>query len=772
MQPRRPFNQFIEVGTKMIRPFSRVSLRRHSRQNRHRTGQHCSYARHNKRLSSVWRKITCCGLLLAGRAIADPLSEPDAGVPGAGASRTAVLPTIQVTGQTSPAPYVGLVGKRAGIGTKTDVPIREIPQTTNVITAEQIEETGSSSVGDALRYMPGFSAYSVDTRTDWLTGIRGFAPNVFVDGMQVPSTELRASWRVDPYMIDSISVLRGPASALYGPGQPGALVDIQSKLADGERYRETGFQIGNYARKQFMFDLGSPIDKARSLSYRFVGVLRDGNMTTGPNGQQRISLAPSFRWQPDANTSIVFDATYLQDHGDWTSNYLPAAGTVLPNPNGKVPYDLYTGDPSLAHYAKKQWSIGYALDHTFSPDMSFRQKVRYLSVSLDTAALWGQGLAPLDPTRSHLKRLAELSQPHYNRMDVDNTLQTRFGAGPTEHTVLFGLEYDRQRSTDSDWSAPGPDLNLFDPVYGIVSPDIFSGPGVRRLSDRTTLDDLGVYAQDQIKWGRLALTVGGRYDWNRVDEDALTRGTHESHTDAGFSERVGLTFEGPLGLSPFVDYSTSFNPSQSIVTLSNGSTAAPNHGRQVEAGLRWEVPHKNMMLTADVYQIEQTNVLVPDPNDPLHQQQTGKVKSRGIEFSAVGRLSRNLSIIASYAYQDVKNAGADDRYAGKWPTTYPLPRQLASAWLDWTWHGGALGGWGWGAGIRYQSDMPGNAANTLVAPSYTVLDTAIHYDSGRWAFALNVNNLLDRHFIGSCQSDDRCFYGDARTVLATAKYDW
>lgn len=147
MQPRRPFNQFIEVGTKMIRPFSRVSLRRHSRQNRHRTGQHCSYARHNKRLSSVWRKITCCGLLLAGRAIADPLSEPDAGVPGAGASRTAVLPTIQVTGQTSPAPYVGLVGKRAGIGTKTDVPIREIPQTTNVITAEQIEETGSSSVG-------------------------------------------------------------------------------------------------------------------------------------------------------------------------------------------------------------------------------------------------------------------------------------------------------------------------------------------------------------------------------------------------------------------------------------------------------------------------------------------------------------------------------------------------------------------------------------------------------------------------------------------------
>jgi iron complex outermembrane receptor protein len=107
---------------------------------------------------------------------------------------------------------------------------------------------------------------------------RGFTPTVFVDGLRVPSTLNLSSWRVDPYMIDSLTILRGPASVLYGQGNPGAIADIRSKLANGERVREAGVQFGDYARKQFQFDIGDKIDQDGRWSYRVVAVARDSSV--------------------------------------------------------------------------------------------------------------------------------------------------------------------------------------------------------------------------------------------------------------------------------------------------------------------------------------------------------------------------------------------------------------------------------------------------------------------------------------------------------------
>ena len=212
--------------------------------------------------------------------------------PGAAPGNT--LPAITINAQADAGDTVGLVARRSSTGTKTDTPIDEIPQTINVVTAAQIEETGATSVNEALRYIPGFSSYGADVRSDWYSALRGFTPTVFVDGLQVPNTLNLSSWRVDPYMIDSITVLRGPTSVLYGQGDPGAIVDIQSKLANGERIREVGLQIGDYARKQFEFDIGDRIDKDGTLSYRVVGVatewLANGTETRRVKGA-RIHLA-------------------------------------------------------------------------------------------------------------------------------------------------------------------------------------------------------------------------------------------------------------------------------------------------------------------------------------------------------------------------------------------------------------------------------------------------------------------------------------------------
>jgi iron complex outermembrane receptor protein len=143
-----------------------------------------------------------------------------------------------------------------------------------------------------LRYVPGFSTYGADVRSDWYSVLRGFTPTVFVDGLQVPNTLNLSSWRVDPYMIDSITVLRGPTSVLYGQGDPGAIIDVQSKLANGERIREVEMQLGDYARKQLAFDVGDKIDKDGTLSYRFLG---GGATAIRRPGRIRNNV---WRWRP------------------------------------------------------------------------------------------------------------------------------------------------------------------------------------------------------------------------------------------------------------------------------------------------------------------------------------------------------------------------------------------------------------------------------------------------------------------------------------------
>ncbi|MCA8256867.1 TonB-dependent siderophore receptor [Burkholderia sp. AU31624] len=692
--------------------------------------------------------------------------------PPAGAAAT-VLPTIDVTGKADGASS-GLVGLRTTAGTKTDTPVAEIPQTINLVTAQQIEMTGATDLNQALRYVPGFATFGADSRTDWYAALRGFTPTLYVDGVAAPNTAVIANWRVDPYTIDSIAVLRGPTSVLYGAGEPGAIVDAHTKLADGERVREAGVQIGNDARKQFMLDVGDTLDPDGRHAYRFVGVARDGNAVTGPNGDRRIALAPSFRWRPNADTSLTLSATFLQDGSDISSNFLPASGTVLPNPNGPLSQDIYMGAPGFNDYRKKQWSLGYALEHRVNAIWSLHQDVRWSHLSLDDATVFGIGFVPRSST--DMMRYAGLFQLNYSRFDIDNHAQARFGTGPLEHTLLLGAQYDRQTTTNSVWLALAPSLNLYQPVYRPVTDAIFSGPtSLGHVDQYTAMNTFGVYAQDQIRWRRWTLTLGGREDFVNARFDDRTAGTQARQDVSAFSGRVGLTYQGDAGLSPYVSYSTSFDPVIGV-RMVGGGLPKPTRGKQTEAGLRWQPPGRNLLLSAAVYQIDQTNVATPAPVslDPTGTTsvQTGKVRSRGIELSALGKVTRELSVVASYVYQDVKNVQANDASLNHWPVAVPLPRQMASMWADWTWRTGALAGLGIGGGVRYQSASAGAPDNSLTVPSVTLVDLALHYEMPRWRFALNVANLFDRRYVSGCTSYTVCVFGNERTVLATAKYTW
>ncbi|UZF26702.1 TonB-dependent siderophore receptor [Ralstonia pseudosolanacearum] len=655
--------------------------------------------------------------------------------------------------------------------------MEEIPQSISVVTRDRFEAQGAQSVNEALRYTASVSTYGAGTRSDWYTAVRGFVPATYLDGLQLPNTINLASWRVDPWQIERVELLRGPASVLYGQGDPGGTVNVVTKQPTAEPIREIEVQYGSHARKQVAGDFGGALDADGKLSYRLTALARDGNLPLGPFNDQRLMIAPSLTWKPSADTTLTLLANYLRDKTNASDSFLPAQGTILPNPNGKIPATRFTGSPDFDAYEKTQYSLGYQFEHRLDDTWTVRQNARYMHLRLDDRMTYGVGLDPSDPTQRTLLRYAGIAQPSYGRLDIDTQAQARFATGMVRHTLLAGVDYQRQTTRDPENYALTSSLDLYNPVYQPTDRSIFSGPGASPQDIRQRQTQLGLYLQDQLKLGeRWVFTLGGRHDWADTRTDDLLGGTTASQRDAAFTGRVGVVYLAPYGISPYLSYSTSFNPT--VGTDRNGQAFKPTKGRQVEAGVKVQAGSK-ASVTASVFRIHQRNVLTPDLDDPAgtHSTQTGEVRSQGFELEATVQPMAGWNVIAGYTYQDVRNTRANDASLDKWPIAIPTPRQIASLWTDYRIRSGVLQGVlqgvGIGAGVRYVSPTAGAQDNALRVPGYALFDAAIFYSAGRhWRLALNGTNLANREVISGCYDATRCIYANGRTVLATAKYAW
>lgn len=697
-------------------------------------------------------------------------------IEAAGSGAEVTLPaTVATAAQAESAngPVRGYVARRSATGTKTDTPIEEIPQSISVVTRDRFEAQGAQSVNEALRYTASVSSYGARTRSDWYTAVRGFVPATDLDGLQLPNTINLASWRVDPWQIERVELLRGPASVLYGQGDPGGTVNIVTKQPTTEPIHEIEVQYGSHARKQVAGDFAGALDADGKLSYRLTALARDGNLPLGPFNDQRLMIAPSLTWKPSADTTLTLLASYLRDKTNASDSFLPAQGTILPNPNGRIPATLFTGSPDFDAYEKTQYSLGYQFEHRLNDTWTVRQNARYMHLKLDDRMTYGVGLDPSDPAQRTLLRYAGIAQPSYGRLDLDTQAQARFATGAVRHTLLAGVDYQRQTAKDPENYALTSSLDLYNPVYRPTDLSIFSGTGASPQDIRQRQTLLGLYLQDLVKLGeRWVFTLGGRHDWSETRTDDLLGGTTAGQRDSAFTGRVGVVYLAPYGISPYLSYATSFNPT--IGTDRNGQAFRPTKGRQVEAGVKVQAGSK-ASVTASVFRIHQTNVLTPDLDDPsgTHSTQAGEVRSQGFELEATVQPIAGWNVIAAYTYQDVRNTRANDATLDKWPIAIPTPRQIASLWMDYRIRTGVLQGVGIGAGVRYVSPVAGAPDNALKVPGYALFDAALFYNVGRhWRLALNGTNLANREVISGCYDATRCIYANGRTVLASAKYAW
>lgn len=676
---------------------------------------------------------------------------------------------------------------RSRSGSKTDSALIETPQTINVITRNEMDQRGVTSLVQAVRYTPGVVAQygDNDVRYDWLT-VRGFRPARYLDGLLLPFGARGYSQpRIDTYGLERVEVLKGPSSGLFGQTTPGGLVNMTSKRPTAERTNEVFASYGSFDQVQTGFDFSGPADDEGKFLYRLTGVGRTGDTQFQHVDDDRAFIAPSFTWQPSANTSINLSAQYqkIDSKGGGGGPVLPYAGTMIPTAAGYIPRDRFVGDPDYDRFKNETTMFGYTVDHRFNDIWSVKQTARYTHVDTDSRRVQiGQMATPTQAVR-----YAWAFPEDARTFQIDNQATARFDLGGSRHTVLVGTDYlhETSRFTESQLNIlrnpAGTGFALFDvyrPVYGNLNIQV-PPDGLRINQSR---DQLGIYLQDQIDLGRLRLTLGARQDWADTDTNTWrAAGANDDNKirDNRLTGRVGATYLYDNGLAPYVSYSTSFQPTAG--TTRTGTALKPTTGEQIEAGIKYQPEGQASFVNLSGFEIVQNNMSAPDPVSTNFTVQTGRVRVRGLELEGKAQLSNAWSVIASYAFTDseITKTNATDSAGQVGNQLAFVPRHQAALWTHYAVQSGPLAGLGAGVGATYRGSNYGDLNNRFAMKPVTLVDAALDYDLGRLSDSLrgasaafNVSNLFDRRYVASCLSAIGCYWGSERTMMATLRYRW
>jgi iron complex outermembrane receptor protein len=679
--------------------------------------------------------------------------------------------------ETGVEPVQGVVAKSTRSGTKAATDLNEVPQSVTVVGREQIDAQSPQKIDEALRYVPGVttSTYGTDADTDWFF-IRGFQAEqtgVFLDGLSLFQTGF-GTFLVDPFFLERIDVVKGPSSVLYGSGNPGGFIDMISKRPTDEplRYVETG--VNSFGNGYLGLDFGDKLGGSDVANYRVTGKISGGGWETDKSEDFRGTIAPSVTWSPDDATSLTILSSYQNvDLTHTSTGFLPYVGTVVESPDfGRIPRDFFYGDTDFDTYERQQAMIGYEFEHTFDNNWTVRQNLRYANVSINEDALYANGPSFVDPTKIARYRFAH--DTDVSLFTVDNQLEGTFETAALEHNVLFGLDYrhyniDQTQATGG--FVPGDlDIDPHNPVYGgVVQPPLFSP----YLDNEFKRDQIGLYAQDQIKFGGgWIATLNGRYDFVSTNIDDRTFGAPGStDTDEGeFTWRAALAYEFANGLTPYVAYSTAFNPATSVDPV-NG-LPDPETAKQFEAGVKYQPDFMDAIITAAYFDVTKKNVVKSEFVGGMSRYYAiGEVDARGFEASVQANVSAGLKAIAAFTYLDMEVID-DLNPALVGNTPVQVPDVTASLWLDYSFQKDSLSGLSVAAGIRHVGESWANDTNTLKVPSATLVDAAIRYEKDNWGVALNVSNLFDERYVASCQGANSCAYGAGRTFMLKASTNW
>ncbi|BAY66408.1 TonB-dependent siderophore receptor [Calothrix brevissima NIES-22] len=617
----------------------------------------------------------------------------------------------------------------ASTATKIEVPLRDIPQSIQVIPRQVIEDRQAVRVNEltdnvsGVRPAPGYGGLSS----------AGFYIRGFFQGTE----NLRNGFRDFGFLsprdvanIEQVEFLKGPGSVLYGSNAfgVGGVVNTVTKKPLNEPFYEGNLTIGNYDFYRPTLDLTGPLVSDRSLLYRLNIAYENAGSYRDFNESEKIFVAPALTWQISPKTKLTAELEYQS--GEYVSDF----GFPYEPESLQLPRNRFLGIPGFNHADNQATAFTYNFEHKFSDNWRFRQGFNAINADIDIQSTFFNSLLE---DRQSLDYYAAKSHEEQENYTLQNEIFGKFNTGNIKHNILVGLELARYKFRYNFLRASIEPINIFNPNYNVqigeFEPD---------FAEEYGSDNLGIYFQDFIEiLPNLKLLAGGRLDLN--DSSLVNRQTAEtvnSQSNSHFSPRVGLVYQPSSTTSLYFSWSNSFNP-QFRARSRTDEQFKPETAEQFEIGIKQELFNNQLSATLAFYQLTRQNVLTTDPEDTAFSIQTGEQRSQGIELDIAGQILPGWKIIATYAYTDAQVT--EDEVIPVGDRLANIPQNSASLWTTYEIQAGQLQGLGFGAGIVYVGDREAILPNTFMLPSFIRTDAAIFYKRDNFKVGLNIKNLFN-----------------------------
>lgn len=702
-------------------------------------------------------RLTLAGLLLSTSAVA------------VAAQDVVELGTLILRNQEDATGPVDETGNPPTVtGSKVPLRLNEVPQSVTVLGREQIELFNASRVSETLRYTAGVTAdvFGDDDDYDWLR-IRGFQADqtgIYLDNAQNLAFAF-GSFYIDPYTLERVEVLRGPSSALYGGSNPGGIVNYVSKRP-GDRVRELTFGINDASAVWVELDYGDDLGDGRA--FRFSGRLEGGDKYDAFNHGIRGTIAPSFKFTTDGGTEVTllgnFHAADEQHNG---STFLPYAGTVVPTTEfGFIDDDANFSDPDWDRYDRKQASLSAIVEHEFHNGFTFTGIGRIGVASVEERYFYpfgytGFSATPVDP-QGTLALIAFEHDTLVKTAQVDLRYYGTVSFGAVSHNLLFGLDaryYDLDERQASNFIDTNTVVNPTPPGTPTLNPPY--------QDSITKQSQVGLYFQDQMRFGDGWIgTFNLRHDF--VETEQNPRGGFSGPFDRSDSEtsyRVALARELEGGFTPYVTFSSFFNP---LIASPTSGVTEPEDGEQIELGFKWAPDEGNFSLAAAAFQIDRNNVVTGAFGA---FDQLGTVRARGFELEGAYDFGNGFKLRGAATLLDAEiTADSNAALIGNTPTLIPEAQVSLLGTYEFS---GQLDGLTLGTGVRFVGESFANESNTLKVGSTTLVDVFATYvaDNGLET-NLAITNLADKRHVTGCQTEFVCSYGSGREISVSITRRW
>lgn len=666
--------------------------------------------------------------------------------------------------ESAQGPVQGYHATRSASATRTDTSIHETPQSISVVSKDVVEDLGATRLQDALDYAGGvgrannFGGQGLTTFT-----VRGFTTGEFYrNGFPINRGYPNMP---DANTIERLEVLRGPATMLYGRGDPGGTFNVVSKQPLAERTVTLGSQLNDQGMKRGTLDASGPLDEEGRLAYRLNVVGEGGDTFRDHVETERYGVTPVITWQATDDTKVTFEGDFMRNN-----HPLDRGLTRFPNQRGTPSRDTFWGDKDAGKLHNDNNMAQLRFEHALNDNWTLGGGFQWLDGSLKGNAIEANGPGSLGADGRTLQRNFNYRKLEWTDKDYQLNLTGHFSTGGFDHTLLTGIEYEDydyksiiQRSSAVAGTYP---IDIFDPVYGQTRPALTRTP----THDKENLKTYAAFVQDQVALTeRLKVLAGARFE--RFEHDYQNYvGKSWQAADNAVTPRVGVIYDLTDTVAVYADAARSFKPNTGASR--EGVSFAPEKGKSYEMGIKWEALDRQLSIDAAIYQIEKKNVLAVDPADTTNtfNVAAGQVRSRGFDLNVAGNLTPEWRVIGGYAYVDAEVTRDTTLRSGT--RLMNIPRNSFSLLNVYEFQDGALKGLGLGVGGKYVDQRSGQTANTAFSmDAYTVVDLLGYYKvNERVRLNLDVKNLFNREYEEGAFGNIYAYPGAPRTVQVGIAY--